>query len=193
MSFCEFEQNENDAAIISSLLFLMDSNREVRPEDHNTLRDINQNNVDNLHYEQANNQSIIESTRDNVRKSAKAFVGTLSHLSSSVESPGFGGDQDFDSQSVDAPLHSANGELRSLLVSQTNQISLQVAICSEDKDQGRGTVRRNESGNPQKVFSINNIMSKPDLTLRESLRIQCQSPTLTANLVIREEYIDGRK
>lgn len=164
MSFCEFEQNENDAAIISSLLFLMDSNREVRPEDHNNLGDINPNIVDNLSCEQASNQSIIESTKDDMRKSAKEYVGSFSHLPSSVESQPpigtardiFGRDQEqsirliVGSQSVDSPVHSANGELRRQSVSQTNQFSLQVAICSDDNDQGKATVRGDETGNKQK-------------------------------------------
>ena len=164
MSFCEFEQNENDAAIISSLLFLMDSNREVRPEDHNNLGDIDPNIVDHLSCEQACNQSIIESTKDDMRKSAKEYVGSFSHLPSSVESqPPIGTAKDIfcrdqeqsirlivGSQSVDSPVHSANGELRRQSVSQTNQFSLQVAICSDDNDQGKATVRGDETGNKQK-------------------------------------------
>lgn len=151
MNFCEFEQNENDAAIISSLLFLMDSSRELLPEDHDQVRDNEAHTIVNNHDEPPNYQPKIDSARDNGYVK-KEHIELPSYLSSSVE-PAFPAEQlrnilsiddNVSQKAVDAPADTDISELTRQLVSQN---SMHVAICSEEKEHGKATTAwRNERG-----------------------------------------------
>ena len=180
MSYCGLEQNENDAAIISSLLFLMDSSREMRQvelgdiDSHETpSMVITQQDGDDLsHYGTkggVSKDSLHDSKPINIFDSSFVPVDSSFatqkirdglYLNQISTSPKFGAHVNID-------LSDQKEESRQLF-SRSNSINSQTAICSVEKEPGRPLYPRDNRGNH--VVSKRNHMNCIPITIALSQR-----------------------